>query len=88
MNAYLVIEYGVAFALKAGDLDEAQKWADLAPEFKSVRQDMGEVEFLQGKVSFERGDLEAARAYFATANAKSEGRAFENEDARYKQLLS
>ncbi len=88
LNAYLVIEYGVAFALKAGDLDEAQSWADLAPEFKSVRHDMGEIEFLQGKVSFERGDLEAARAHFTTANAKSEGRAFEGEDERYRQLVS
>ncbi len=87
-NAYLVIEYGVAFALKAGDLDEAQRWADFAPEFRWARQDVGEVEFLLGKVSFERGNLEAARAHFAIANAKSKGKVLKGADERYRRLLT
>ena len=86
-NAYLVIEYGVACALKAGDLDDAHEWAILAPDFAKVRQDMGEVEFLVGKVAFERGEYESARANFIVANDKSEGRAFENEDEKYRDLI-
>ena len=87
LNAYLVIEYGVAFALKAGDVDEAQKWAAMAPDFARVRQDMGEVEFLIGKVAFERGEHEIARENFLIANAKSEGRAFEGKDKKYRELI-
>ena len=86
-NSYLIIEYAVTFALKTGNLDEAQRWADLAPEFTKVRQDMGEVEFLIGKVAFERGDYEAAKRNFELANIKSEGRSFQGKDPKYKQLI-
>lgn len=88
LNAYLVVEYGVAFALKEGDLEKASEWADRAPMFAAKRQDMGEVEFLVGKVAFERGDLEKAREQFQIADTKSEGRAFENKDKRYRQLIA
>ncbi len=87
LNAYLIVEYGVALALKAGDLEEAQNWADRAPMFAAKRQDMGEVEFLVGKVAFERGDLQKAKEQFIVANAKSEGRAFEAKDKRYRSLI-
>jgi hypothetical protein len=86
-NAYLVIEYGVAFSLKSGDLDEAQKWAALAPAFAEKRQDRGEVEFLVGKVAFERGEIEMAREKFFVANIKSKGRIFEGQDKKYKELI-
>lgn len=88
LNAYLIVEYGVALALKAGDLEQAQEWADRAPMFSAKRHDMGEVEFLIGKVAFERGDMEKAKAQFAIANAKSEGRAFEAKDERYLRLIN
>jgi hypothetical protein len=84
LNAYLVLEYGVGFALKKRDLDEAQEWASLAPGFERVRQDMGEVEFLVGKVAFERREFDRAKQSFLIANAKSEGRAFEGEDPKYR----
>lgn len=86
-NAYLIVEYGVALALKDGDLEEAQEWADRAPMFAAKRQDLGEVEFLVGRVAFERGDLRKAKEQFIIANAKSEGRIFEGEDERYWQLI-
>lgn len=86
-NAYLVLEYGVAFSLKSGDLDEAQWWATHAPDFAEKRKDRGEVEFLVGKVALERGELEAAREWFLISNVKSEGRIFEGEDKKYAQLI-
>lgn len=86
-NAYLIVEYGVALALKEGDLQEAQAWADRAPMFAAKRHDMGEVEFLVGKVAFERGDIRKAKEQFTIANAKSEGRAFEAKDERYRLLI-
>lgn len=86
-NAYLVIEYGVGFSMKLGKLDEAQKWALLAPDFAVVRQDMGEVEFLIGKVAFERGEYEIAKKNFLVAEVKSEGRAFQGEDKKYVNLI-
>jgi len=87
LNAYLIVEYGVALSLKEGDLEKAQEWADRAPAFAAKRHDLGEVEFLTGKVAFARGELEKAKEQFLIANAKSEGRAFEGEDARYRQLI-
>ncbi|WP_404333824.1 hypothetical protein AB2M62_11385 [Sphingomonas sp. MMS12-HWE2-04] len=87
LNAYLIVEYGVALALKDGNFEQAQEWADRAPMFAAKRQDMGEVEFLVGKVAFERGDLEKAKEQFIIANAKSEGRAFEAKDERYRRLI-
>ncbi|MBI5939072.1 MAG: hypothetical protein HY859_01465 [Caulobacterales bacterium] len=87
LNAYLIVEYGVAFSLKVQDLDQAQEWADRAPVFAAKRHDMGEVEFLIGKVAFERGQTEKAKEQFRIANAKSEGRAFEGKDKRYKLLI-
>jgi len=86
-NAYLIVEYGVALALKEGDLEQASQWADRAPMFAAKRQDMGEVEFLVGKVAFERGELGKAKEQFLIANAKSEGRAFEGKDERYRRLI-
>ena len=87
LNAYLIVEYGVAFALQENDVDQAQEWADRAPGFEAKRQDMGEVEFLIGRVAFARGDLDNAREQFRIANAKSEGRAFIGKDERYKMLI-
>jgi hypothetical protein len=86
-NAYMVIEYGVAFCLKMRELDEAQKWAVLAPPFRVKRQDRGEVEFLVGKVAFERGEVDIARENFIAANTKSKGRIFQGEDPKYKALI-
>jgi len=87
LNAYWTIETGVLFALRSGDLDEAQKCADLAPPFKANRHDVGEVEFLIGKVALARGDLDRARENFTIANKRSEERAFEGEDPKYLKLL-
>lgn len=88
LNAYLIVEYGVALALKDGDLELAQEWADRAPMFAMKRHDIGEVEFLLGKVAFERGDLKTAREQFSIANIKSEGRVFEAKDKRYRRLIA
>ena len=87
LNAYLVIEYGVAFALRGGLLDEAKRWALLAPEFRENRHESGEVEFLMGKVAFERGELDAAKKYFLVANEKSGGRMFDGEAKKYAELF-
>jgi hypothetical protein len=86
-NAYMVVEYGVALALKAGDHREAQIWAALAPQFSVVREDTGEIEFLVGKVAFECGDLVQAKDQFNVAHRKSRGRAFKAEDPKYLSLL-
>lgn len=87
-NAYLVVEYGARLSLKEDDLDLAQLWADRAPMFAIKRQDLGEVEFLIGRVAFERGEIEKAKEQFLIAKKKSRGRAFIGEDERYKQLIA
>ncbi len=86
-NAYMVIEYGVAFALKLRDLNDAWVWANRAPEFKEQRQDRGEVEFLIGKVAYEDGKCDIALAQFREANQKSRGRVFVDSDPKYAAFL-
>jgi hypothetical protein len=86
-NAYMAVEYGVAFALKVRDVEEAWLWANRAPEFREKRQDRGEVEFLIGKVAYEAGMLDVARERFQEANLKSRGRIFSSEDPKYAALL-
>jgi hypothetical protein len=86
-NSYLVIEYAVTFALKLGDIDEATKWASLAPQFMEKRQDRGEVEFLVGKVAFERGEMELAKQNLILADKKSKGRILQGQDPKYRTLV-
>jgi hypothetical protein len=86
-NAYMIVEYGVAFALKSHDMKEAWGWAELAPDFREKRHDGGEVEFLLGRVAFEDGKLELAAEHFREAKRKSRGRMFVGEDPKYLALL-
>jgi len=86
-NSYLVIEYAVTFALKMRDLDEAKKWAGLAPPFIKKRQDRGEVEFLLGKVAFECGEMDVAKKNLIMANKKSKGRILQGQDPKYRDLI-
>lgn len=86
-NAYLIVEYGVALSLKEGDFDLASEWAERVPMFAAKRHDLGEVEFLVGKVAFARGEMDKAKELFRIANTKSEGRIFEAKDAEYRRLL-
>lgn len=86
-NSYLVIEYAVKLSMQAGDLDKAWQWAALATKYNQRRQDLGEAEFLVGKIAFERGDLNTAREQFVIANEKSRGRIFRGEDPKYKAII-
>lgn len=87
-NVYMLIEYAVAVCMRSGDIDEAWRWALLAPEYNKKRQDLGEAEFLIGKVAFERGDFQLAEASFSIANHKSNGRIFRGEDPKYRALIT
>ncbi len=78
----------MAFCLKLGDLDGAWRWASQAQAFASKRHDAGEAEFLVGKVAFERGDTEAAKANFLAAKRKSRGRLFQGADPKYRALIA
>jgi len=87
-NSYLLLEYAVKIAMQVGDLDEAWRWALLAPAYNRQRQDLGEAEFLVGKVAFERGDMEVARNQLRIADEKSRGRIFLGEDPKYKASIT
>lgn len=87
LNAYWLIRSAVTIALKAGDLETASKWANLAPPFAKHRHDLGEVEFLLGEVAFARGETEIAKQNFMIAKKKSLGRLLRNADPKYKALI-
>jgi hypothetical protein len=86
-NSYLILEYAVTFALKMRDLEEAKKWASLAPLFVAKRQDSGEVEFLVAKVALECGKMEVAKENLIIADKKSEGRVLQGQDPKYRALI-
>jgi hypothetical protein len=86
-NSYLLIEYGARVSLVKKEFDRAWDWALLSLNYNEIRNKMGEGEFLLGKVAFEKNDLDNAKKYFLIAYDKSEGRAFEGEDPRYKKLI-
>ena len=86
-NVYMIIEYAVELLIRAGDMDKAWQWALLAPKYNKRRQDLGEAEFLLGRVAFERGDFKVAEANFAIANEKSNGRIFRGENPKYKAII-
>jgi tetratricopeptide (TPR) repeat protein len=86
-NAYLVIEYAVKLCMQLRDLDSAWQWANLAPKYNQNRQDLGEAEFLVGKVALEKGDLDEAKAQFLIANHKSRGKIFQGEDSKYEAVI-
>ena len=73
--------------MQAGDLNGAWEWALLGPGCIGVSQDLGEAEFLLGKVAYERGDPEAAKSNFLLAKKKSHGRIFLGEDKKYEALI-
>ena len=87
-NAYLVVEYAVAAYLKLGNLEAAWHWACLGPQFNTKRQNLGESEFLLGKVAYERGDLEIAKKFLSEASEKSKGKILHGENPKYKKLIS
>lgn len=69
------------------DLENAKKWSEITYTCGLYRPDSGEREFFSGKVAFESGDTAAAKKYFDTANTKSKGRCFEDEDKKYLKFL-
>lgn len=86
-NSFLIILYGAKISPISNDLEKAWDWATLAPKYNKGRQDIGEAEFLVGKIAFERGDLDIAYENLQIANKKSRGFAFEGEDPKYKALI-
>ncbi len=86
-NSFLVITYAVKISMHIGDLEQAWTWASLALSYNKGRQDIGEAEFLVGKVAFERGDVATARELFVIADSKSLGRVFHGEDSKYRKLI-
>lgn len=86
-NSYLLVEYAVAICLKGNDLDLALRWAKEAPQFSEKRHQLGEAEFLLGKVHFARGELGECKALFLEAKKKSHGKIFNGENPEYLKLL-
>ncbi len=85
-NAYLLVEYAVAVLLQTNELDSALSWAMRAPLFASRRHQLGEAEFLLGKVHFARGEREESKRFFAEAQSKSSGKIFQGENPEYLRL--
>ncbi|GGA28691.1 hypothetical protein [Psychrobacillus lasiicapitis] len=64
-----------------------KKWVDNIFVTDPARGDKGERELWAGKVAYELGDLAKAKEYLDTANKKSRGRDFGEEDEKYLKFL-
>jgi len=70
--------------------DDAERWLK---EIKNVQAkhpsswDAGQVEFLEGKLYFEKNELDKAKELFIIAMRNSEGRAFLSQSKKYVDLL-
>ena len=86
-ESYQIAESLAILYLMKQNYTEAIKWAKILFDCDTDRIDSGEREFLVGKIRFEMGDEAGARKYFKTANVKSEGRCFEDEDTKYLKFF-
>lgn len=82
-ESFHIAKYTSETYLLIKDGNNAKVWSERLFQCDLERIDSGERDFLAGKVVFELGDFEVAKKYFTIANAKSEGRCFEDEDKKY-----
>jgi tetratricopeptide (TPR) repeat protein len=73
--------------LLVNDFKNADTWSQVLFRCSLQRVDVGERDFLAGKIAFESGDREEALKFFKKADEKSEGRCFEDEDIKYKEFF-
>lgn len=86
-DSYHISRYIINLSLEMKDFDTAKKWILLYEKSDLERPDIGEREFLKGKVAYESGDILNALELFKIADKKSEGRCFEGENLKYHNFL-
>lgn len=86
-DSFHIVRYLSETYLMVNNLIEAEKWARRLYQCGTSRMDVGERDFLLGKVLFEADKRDEAKELFALADKKSEGRCFEDEDKKYFNLL-
>ena len=69
-NAYLVVEYAAGMHMQLGQLQEARAWAEQGLAFRERRHDLGEAEFLIGKVEYELGQSVGGHALLKRSQPK------------------
>jgi tetratricopeptide (TPR) repeat protein len=89
-ESFNIAKYIFEYNLILLKFDEAERWLN---EIKKVKikhpssWDAGQVEFLEGKLYFEKNDLDKAKELFIIAMRDSKGRQFSDEPKKYVDLL-
>ncbi|MBD0405310.1 hypothetical protein [Flammeovirga sp. EKP202] len=86
-ESFHIAKYLIMVNLELKDFELALKWANQMQTCHMERGDDGDREFWRGKVLYESGKTQEARNEFITANKKSFGRCFIDEDIKYKELI-
>ena len=86
-DSYHIARFIALISLELKNFQQAKKWAEITKSCDPERQDIGEKEFLIGKVAYESGDMLEAKRFLKIANNKSGGRCFSSDDKKYKQLI-
>lgn len=86
-ESFNIADYLIALYLELKDFPNAKKWSDKIFKCDLKRIDSGERDFLAGRVEYDLGNIQEAVKHFKTANTKSDGRCFIDEDTKYKVLI-
>ncbi len=87
MESFHIVEFITEIHLILKDFCNAKEWSMKIFECDRKRADIGEREFLVGKVNYELGDFEQAKKYFEVASQKSNGRIFSERDGQYLKFF-
>jgi hypothetical protein len=86
-DSFHIAHYSTKIALAERNFELAKKWAEIHQHCDLERFDTGHREFVAGQVAYEAGDMETAKKYFLVAEKKSGGRAFREQDKKYRKVI-
>ncbi|GGA28752.1 hypothetical protein [Psychrobacillus lasiicapitis] len=86
-ESFLIIWGILDISIILNDTERMKKWVDNIFVADPARGDTGERELWAGKVAYELCDLGKAKEYLDTANKKSRGRCFSEDDEKYLKFL-
>jgi len=82
-DSFRISTYIIEIYLKMNNIDDAIKWSKITYLCDLERAEIGEREFISGKIAFESSNMEDAKYYFWIAHKKSGGRCFVDTDKKY-----
>lgn len=87
LNTHLIVNDIIFYALKIKDYELAEEWGKIALQYEGTTYLLGEGNFIMGKISYLRGDMEKAKEYFEKVYKNSKWRLFKGENPEYRKIV-